>query len=776
MDQSSKSTPYQHKSVQNDEIFAPHGDFLWLIGRDSVCDIRVDSQNLEPKHAQLKRESNRVFLRDMGSNLGTTINDERIEPRKWMEISRYDTVKLGNKSLAIHPQVFFGGGLAGLDSTRLEYRARDTGVVLCDGAYIRAEPGTLTAIMGPAGSGKSVFINLLNGYNRPDKGKVFVGKQFDVHGSYGSRAVRDYIGYLPQAEIMIPELSVYSSIYYRLKLRYPNIRKSFCERFIRQICLRLGFDKKRLEVFLDKKIGSPGSRGEVLSGGERRRANIAHELACRTQILIMDEPTSGLSSVEAEQIIDLLRRLAKEDGLTVITSVHQPSREVFEKFDYLLLMSYGGQPAFYGETKFATMVMERLTGTLCGKQNPAVYVLNVLKDSANREQLTGKFRQDKPDTTFIAQPLSMNDSEIVVDTMRVHKRSSEACTSLLKYPFSWYKETKTLLKRNLKVTFSEIGYPLFLFGQVPLIALLVFLAFHNMMMDNRDYDTFARTYNLFGEALRTWERSDAGGFPAESAFRKALHNADNPDELIKISEPASKQRASVIFTLIVASIWFGVMGACKEIVTEQDLIRRESRSCMRLGPYISAKMSVQIFITAIQTALLIAIVVPVILHMSFENTIRLWLVLWLSAATAASLGLLVSSVSRTYRVALTAVPLLVIPQLLFGGLIRPLEAAGNSTRWPELTSYLTIQRWGFQAALDIESNSNQIVLRQSIDMNPEGKLPYFKYIKFQEAKLKNIIFGESTTKQYLHPVIILISASLVMLLMCRIILYIRLLR
>ena len=754
----------------------PKGDFTWVVGSDAACDVGAGAVGIEPKHLKFKRQGNRCFLHDLRSKSGTFVNGEKVQSRTWMEVSRYDDIKMGSQPFTIHPQVFFGGGLAGLESSPLQLDVGGKKGLICDGAFLQAKPGTITAIMGLSGVGKSVLLNLLNGYSRPTSGRVLVGGQFDVHGVGGSDAVRDFIGFVPQAEVMIPELTVMQSLCYRLRLRYPDIKRDFSERFAAQVCSRLGFAPDRLQEFLHKQIGSPESKGEVLSGGERRRANIAHELICRTQVLILDEPTSGLSSVDADEIVALLHDLATQDGLTIITTIHQPSRDAFSRFDDLLLMSYGGKVAYYGPAQQAVPFLEQGTTKRCNNRNPAEFVLDVLKEPADRDRLVNRYANAALRSSNIPAPLSAAFASGGKRSTKgryapsVWKRVVAGILS----PLSRFAECRTLVARNVRVLTSDWVHLIFTVGQVPLIALLMFVAYHKAFEDNASYDRFARRFYAFGQSLADYEDRreqgiSEGGFGAERAWTNAEKRENELSALI--SEATARQRASIIFTLVVAAVWFGVMGACKEIVTEQHIVQRECRSCIRLGAYVVSKMWVQVILIALQTALLTAIAVPLMLNLPLVSGLLLWFVLWTGGITAAALGLLISALARTYRVALTAVPVLMIPQLLFGGLLRPIATTHGITRWPEILSYATIQRWAFEAGLSVDIYAQQNVLQQHIDFTTAGRYAQFKIIQFQNGTLLSSFFGGQAGNHMVVPMLVLGCGLVVMLIACRVVLH-----
>jgi hypothetical protein len=97
------------------------------------------------------------------------------------------------------------------------------------------------------------------------------------------------------------------------------------------------------------------------------------------------------------------------------------------------------------------------------------------------------------------------------------------------------------------------------------------------------------------------------------------------------------------------------------------------------------------------------------------SSLILWFVLWMAAVASAAMGLCVSCFSQTLRFALTIVPLLLIPQIIFGGLIRPLADLDKNTFWPQIIGNLTVQRWAFEASLNVDPFGNSGVLEQLID-------------------------------------------------------------
>ncbi len=396
---------------QSNKSIGLSGDFEILIGSSKGCGIRLtpaEVPSITSKHAVLKRVRDRLFIKDLTAKEDLFLNGRRLAKQKWEEIIpnafSHNEIKLGQTPIGIAAQLFRGRPRVGIATTPLYYQI--AGKLICNGAYLYAQPGTMTAIMGAAGCGKSTLLDLANGYRSPNQGQVFINTatQFiNLHQQYGQ--VREWLGYLPQDDIMIPELTVYQSLKYCLRLQFIDLETEIQQHLIRQTGRDLGFDDEtRLDKFLHTVIGSAQSGIRGLSGGERKRANLAHELIAMPLILFLDEPTSGLSSVDADNIMALLQNLTKQHQLTTIVTIHQPSRDTFNnRFDNLLLMNQNGTLAYYGPTCQATPYFQKVTQTQVLDRHPAEYLLEILTHPDYSKKMTHSFIQDrlKPEFHFI---------------------------------------------------------------------------------------------------------------------------------------------------------------------------------------------------------------------------------------------------------------------------------------------------------------------------------------------------------------------------------------
>jgi hypothetical protein len=326
-----------------------------------------------------------------------------------------------------------------------------------------------------------------------------------------------------------------------------------------------------------------------------------------------------------------------------------------------------------------------------------------------------------------------------------------------------------LLGRNLRVFVSDRSNCLWAFLQVPVIAGLTVVAFWGFESDEHVADYFARYARYSHNYL---DAQDSAGETPRMRNLTAWHlHEQTQRNTFQIGAAAAQRRCAVYFVLVSAAIWFGIMGACKEVVNEQHVLFRELRSCFGVLPYLTAKFFVLTLMVALQTALLVALVAPPMLGLTLSVGVLLWGVLWLAAVASVALGLLLSSVSPSNRVALTLVPLFMLPQLLFGGLLRPGPSTLEETPPPNVVSNspsqgpvgpgaasvalrsLAIQRWGFEAALALDRYATNGVLTLSLswpDPDPGRMLrpdDWMRAINTREVSLVSLVFNSPEAGQ-----------------------------
>jgi len=230
------------------------------------------------------------------------------------------------------------------------------------------ESGKLVGIMGGSGTGKSTLLNVLNGTFEPSSGSVTING-IDIHKEKDK--LQGVIGFVSQDDLLIEELSVFQNLYFNAKLCFAKLNEREIKRKVIDVLHSVGLYEVK-----DLIVGNPMEK--TISGGQRKRLNIALELIREPEVLFVDEPTSGLSSRDSENIMDLMKEMTFK-GKLVFVVIHQPSSEIFKLFDRLLLIDTGGYPIFDGNPIDAIVYFKVHTHhgnaderecAVCGNVNP----------------------------------------------------------------------------------------------------------------------------------------------------------------------------------------------------------------------------------------------------------------------------------------------------------------------------------------------------------------------------------------------------------------------
>ncbi|ANQ10613.1 ABC transporter [Plasmodium coatneyi] len=226
-------------------------------------------------------------------------------------------------------------------------------------------PQTITVIMGPSGSGKTTLLNILSM-------KVTDGVEgnFLINDTNRSKSIKSYMGYVLQDDYFFSRLTVYETIEFTAKLKLDIRDKSKLRELVHSV-----LDIMSLTHVKDTIVGDAFIRG--ISGGQRKRLSIANEILSNPPLLLMDEPTSGLDSSSALSLVECIQRIATISNTTIISSLHQPSSQVFGKFDRLIAIT-NGYIIYHGKTTHLSKYLKKV-GFICPYGwNIADYLMDVL--------------------------------------------------------------------------------------------------------------------------------------------------------------------------------------------------------------------------------------------------------------------------------------------------------------------------------------------------------------------------------------------------------------
>eukprot|EP01087_Luapelamoeba_hula_P007905 TRINITY_DN1945_c0_g1_i1.p1 TRINITY_DN1945_c0_g1~~TRINITY_DN1945_c0_g1_i1.p1 ORF type:complete len:724 (-),score=171.23 TRINITY_DN1945_c0_g1_i1:51-2222(-) len=228
------------------------------------------------------------------------------------------------------------------------------------------ESGKMLAIMGPTGSGKTTLLNVL-----ARRVKMNVTGDILINGSeVKGRRLKRRMAYVLQDDVFFPNITVRDTITTTANLRLPRkLGKERKER-VNEVLSELGLNRCSNTI-----IGGPFARG--VSGGERKRCNIANEIVNNSSLIFLDEPTSGLDASTAMGLIVTMKNLARH-GHTVVTTIHQPSSAMFMLFDRILLLAEGGFPVYHGAARDVAPYFSSLGLMSPSNYNPADFMLELV--------------------------------------------------------------------------------------------------------------------------------------------------------------------------------------------------------------------------------------------------------------------------------------------------------------------------------------------------------------------------------------------------------------
>lgn len=527
----------------------------------------------------------------------------------------------------------------------IEYKFSETAVGVHQFSFL-GKSGQLVGIMGGSGSGKSTLMNLMCGKLKLSHGRITING-YDLYTDRD--ALEGVIGYVPQDDMLNEELTVYENLWFNARLIFSN--KSRQE--------KMALIEKALQDFdlveaRDLKVGSPLNK--VLSGGQRKRLNIALELMREPSILFVDEPTSGLSSSDSEKVMALLKRQVLK-GKLVIINIHQPNSDIYKLLDKLLIIDQGGYIVYNGNPMNAIVYFKKKAHYvnpeerecyLCGNvktEQPLRIIETRMVDPSGKlirkrkvtPQEWYKAYQDEFEASFDWKNKKATMKEkLPVNLYSIPSRRSQFITFVLRDALKKLKDTQYMLLNIL---------------EVPILALLLALATH--------YVDESGVYTLF----------------------------------------ANSNLPTYLFMCVVVAIFVGLNTSAEEMIKDRKLLMREQFLNLSRTSYLSAKIVNLFAMSLAQTLMLVAIG-----HSIMGISTQLWpvhaAVLFTTFAFAIVFGLNISSGLKTAVSIYISIPLVIVPQLVFSGTMvdfsRLHPALGNREYTPVIGDVM-VSRWAYEA-------------------------------------------------------------------------------
>ncbi len=586
-----------------------------VIGRDPQANLCLDAPTISRDHAIIDSNNQGQYILTDRSRNGVFVNGQKVTNQAIL--ANGSTIRIGPYTLILQGDnlvIADTGDNIRLDAKNLHRVVKDKQgkkITLLTDISFPINPGQFVVIVGGSGAGKSTLMRTLLGLEPVDNGMVELNGE-DLRKNIN--IYRNLIGYVPQYDIVHPNLTVKEVLYYAAKLRLPsdiNIAQE-SEKVLKQIGL------KERENTLVKN----------LSGGQLKRVSMGVELLADPKLFFLDEPTSGLDPGLDKKMMELLKDLSQE-GRTIILVTHTTLN--IHLCDRLVFLGKGGNLCYFGPPQ------EAITFFGLNNNNFAdIYVH--LEDKNKVEEEAERFKND---TSFHEQYISQY---LVQASTKSQKQSNPK-----KVKISFFQQSSILCQRYFQLLLRDplnIGLSLV---TAPLGIIAMRIALSDTIpfnLTDKNHPTFA-TLSL-----------------------------------------------KVLFVFTCAAIWVGLASSLQEIIKEAKIYQRERLVNLGIGSYLASKLAILGILGFLQS-LLISLTILVCFKAPESNQLA-WLLgteitLFLTLFSTISLGIMVSAFVKNITQANSSLPILLLPQIIFSGVLFTMTGIGK------LLSWLMISRWSVGA-------------------------------------------------------------------------------
>ncbi|HAM11678.1 MAG: hypothetical protein A2X05_16000 [Bacteroidetes bacterium GWE2_41_25] len=515
----------------------------------------------------------------------------------------------------------------------------------------RIDSGNLVGIMGGSGVGKSTLFNILHGKISPTSGNLYING-YDINSD--SEELKGLIGFVPQDDMLIEELTVYQNLYYNARLCFGDYNENELRNTVEKVLHDLDlYEIRDLQVgdIMNKKV----------SGGQRKRLNIGLELMREPVVLFVDEPTSGLSSSDSAKVMNLLRNQALL-GKLVFAIIHQPSSDIIKMFDRLWVLDKGGYMIYDGDPVEALVYFKTETSQANAAESECPNCGNVETDNIlhiievkviDSSGLPGKARQVSPQEWY----------EKYIKKMMPVPAGKPARTTIPPSNFmvpGKAKQIRTFIERNITRKLADSQYMMINLIEAPLLAFI--LGYISKFSANGVY-TFA----------------------------------------------ANKNYPVFMFMGIIVALFLGLTVSAEEIFRDRKILEREKFLNLSRLSYLLSKISFLFALSAVQTLsyILVANLIMEVRGLLLQQ----WIILFSTACFGNLLGLNISAGMRTAVSIYILIPLILVPQLLLGGvMIRFDDMHWTLSRkiYVPVIGDIMVTRWAHEAISVEQFRSNKL--------------------------------------------------------------------
>lgn len=611
---------FLHVASTNTYILKYNGD-------DSLY---LNAQNIKP---------NRAYTFENGS----VIKGKRINPVYYTDIAGHYIHKDGSAKIVF-------------TAREIEFKFKNSTNGIQSFSFSE-ESGNLLGIMGGSGVGKSTLLNILIGNIPLSSGQITING-YDLYKD--KDVLEGVIGFVPQDDLLIEELTVYQNLYYNAKLCFSLFNEQEIQKVVEQVLL----DLELIEIN-ELKVGD--SLNKFISGGQRKRLNIALELMREPSVLVVDEPTSGLSSQDSEIVMSLLKEQTLK-GKLVIVNIHQPSSEIYKLFDRLLILDKGGYPVYYGNPVDAVVYFKNASKHVnadesecasCGNVNPE-QSLQILEAKIVNEY--GRFTRDRKVTPVEWYKLF---KEKIHNNIKLPEFNEKIALPKNKFKIPGkFEQFKIFSIRNLLSKLTNKQYLLINFLEAPLLAVIL-------------------------------------GY-----FTKYISGTLEDPNVYLFSE--NENIPAYLFMCVIVALFIGLTVSAEEIIRDRKILKRESFLHLSWVSYLNSKIVVLFFLAAIQ-AISLVLVGNLILGIKWM-TFSYFIIVFSSIASANLIGLNISSALNSVVTIYITIPFILVPQLLFSGVIvsfNKLHKNVVSIENVPVIGDLMISRWAYEALAVNQFKNNE---------------------------------------------------------------------